>query len=128
MALCFRRSAIRLPARFHREKTMIKKTPSGYKVLSEKGKNLGGPYKTKKAAEKEIGASGVLQTRKITFSLESNSRKANARDPLAGLPAFHARLAQNLNEQLTPTQSERVATSRLLPGEYGNSTVRVGTQ
>jgi len=25
---------------------MIRKTSSGYKVLSEKGKNLGGPYKT----------------------------------------------------------------------------------
>jgi hypothetical protein len=33
---------------------MIKKTPSGYKVLSEKGKNLGGPYKSKKAAEKRL--------------------------------------------------------------------------
>jgi len=30
---------------------MIKKVAGGYKVLSEKGKNLGGPYKTKKEAE-----------------------------------------------------------------------------
>ena len=31
---------------------MIKKVKEGYKVTSEKGKNLGGPYKTKKEAEK----------------------------------------------------------------------------
>jgi hypothetical protein len=38
-----------------REVTMIKKTESGYKVVSEKGnKNLGGPYKTKKEAEKRL--------------------------------------------------------------------------
>lgn len=36
------------------EITMIKKTKDGYKVLSEGGKNLGGPYKTKKAAEKRL--------------------------------------------------------------------------
>ena len=34
--------------------TMIKKTKDGYKVLSEGRKNLGGPYKTKKAAEKRL--------------------------------------------------------------------------
>lgn len=33
---------------------MIKKTKEGYKVTSEKGKNLGGPYKTKAAAEKRL--------------------------------------------------------------------------
>ena len=34
---------------------MIKKVKGGYKVLSEKGKkNLGGPYKTKKEAEKRL--------------------------------------------------------------------------
>jgi hypothetical protein len=33
---------------------MIKKVAGGYKVLSEKGKNLGGPYKTKAAAEKRL--------------------------------------------------------------------------
>ena len=34
---------------------MIKKTEGGYKVVSEKGnKNLGGPYKTKKKAEKRL--------------------------------------------------------------------------
>lgn len=32
---------------------MIKKTSTGYKVVSEKGKNLGGPYPTRaKAAER----------------------------------------------------------------------------
>jgi hypothetical protein len=33
---------------------MIKKVKSGYKVLAEKGKNLGGPYKSKKDAEKRL--------------------------------------------------------------------------
>ena len=33
---------------------MIKKVADGYKVVSEKGKNLGGPYKTKKQAEKRL--------------------------------------------------------------------------
>ncbi len=35
-------------------KAMIKKVAGGYRVLSEKGKNLGGPYKTKAAAEKRL--------------------------------------------------------------------------
>jgi hypothetical protein len=34
--------------------TMIKKVAGGYKVLSEKGKNLGGPYKTRKQAETRL--------------------------------------------------------------------------
>jgi hypothetical protein len=33
---------------------MIRKTAGGYKVLSEKGKNLGGPYKTRAQAEKRL--------------------------------------------------------------------------
>jgi hypothetical protein len=33
---------------------MIKKEKSGYKVLSEKGKNLEGPYKSKAAAQKRL--------------------------------------------------------------------------
>jgi hypothetical protein len=33
---------------------MIKKVGGGYKVLSEKGKNLGGPYKSKQAAQKRL--------------------------------------------------------------------------
>jgi hypothetical protein len=33
---------------------MIKKVKSDYKVLSEKGKNLGGPYKSKAAAQKRL--------------------------------------------------------------------------
>jgi len=32
------------------EDTMIKHTPEGWVVKSEKGKRLGGPYKTKKEA------------------------------------------------------------------------------
>lgn len=33
---------------------MIKKVSGGYQVVSGKGKNLGGPYKTKAAAEKRL--------------------------------------------------------------------------
>jgi hypothetical protein len=33
---------------------MIKKVSGGYKVVSEKGKNLGGPYKSKPEAEKRL--------------------------------------------------------------------------
>lgn len=33
---------------------MIRKTSGGYKVLSEKGKNLGGPYKTRAQAERRL--------------------------------------------------------------------------
>jgi hypothetical protein len=33
---------------------MIVKTAKGYSVKSEKGKNLGGPYSTKKEAQKRL--------------------------------------------------------------------------
>ena len=33
---------------------MIHKASNGYYVLSEEGKNLGGPYKTKEEAEKRL--------------------------------------------------------------------------
>jgi len=33
---------------------MIRKTKSGYKVLSEKGKKLGGPYKSLAEAKKRL--------------------------------------------------------------------------
>jgi hypothetical protein len=33
---------------------MIRKVKEGYKVMSEKGKNLGGPYKSKAAAQKRL--------------------------------------------------------------------------
>jgi hypothetical protein len=33
---------------------MIRKVKGGYKVLSSKGRNLGGPYKTKAEAEKRL--------------------------------------------------------------------------
>jgi hypothetical protein len=33
---------------------MIKKVKAGYKVLSSKGKNLGGPYKTEEGAKKRL--------------------------------------------------------------------------
>jgi hypothetical protein len=34
---------------------MIRKRKDGYVVLSEKGKKLGGPYKTREAAQKRLG-------------------------------------------------------------------------
>ena len=37
-----------------RSEFMIRKVSGGYKVLSEKGKNLGGPYKSKKKAAKRL--------------------------------------------------------------------------
>lgn len=33
---------------------MIRKSGKGYKVVSHKGKNLGGPYKSKAAAAKRL--------------------------------------------------------------------------
>jgi hypothetical protein len=33
---------------------MIKKVPGGFKVVSEKGKNLGGPYLSEKQAMKRL--------------------------------------------------------------------------
>ena len=36
------------------EGEMIKKVKEGYKVTSSKGKNLGGPYKSKEAAKKRL--------------------------------------------------------------------------
>ena len=33
---------------------MIVKTANGYRVESEKGRNLGGPYKTKEEAQKRL--------------------------------------------------------------------------
>jgi hypothetical protein len=33
---------------------MIRKVKGGYKVLSSKGRNLGGPYKTREEAEKRL--------------------------------------------------------------------------
>lgn len=34
---------------------MIVKKKDGYHVVSEKGKNLGGPYKTREQAKKRLG-------------------------------------------------------------------------
>lgn len=33
---------------------MIRKVKGGFQVLSEKGKNLGGPYKSEEAAKKRL--------------------------------------------------------------------------
>ena len=43
-----------LRSRLYLEDEMIKKVSGGYKVLSSKGKNLGGPYKTKAEAQKRL--------------------------------------------------------------------------
>jgi len=43
---------------------MIKKVKGGYKVLSEKGKNLGGPYKSKEQAEKRLKQVEFFKRRK----------------------------------------------------------------
>jgi len=43
---------------------MIRKVSGGYKVISEKGKNLGGPYKTKKEAMKRLRAVEYFKHRK----------------------------------------------------------------
>jgi hypothetical protein len=40
--------------RQQKEEGMIVKTQKGYVVKSEKGKNLGGPYRSKKLAEKRL--------------------------------------------------------------------------
>jgi len=46
---------VAMPRSMREEDAMIKKVSDGYKVVSEKtGKNLGGPYKTKKEAEKRL--------------------------------------------------------------------------
>jgi hypothetical protein len=37
-----------------RRPSMIRKVKSGYKVVSTKGKNLGGPYKTMEEAKKRL--------------------------------------------------------------------------
>jgi len=47
-------ASARFAARMGKGVKMIKKVSGGYKVLSEKGKNLGGPYKTKKEAETRL--------------------------------------------------------------------------
>jgi len=43
---------------------MIKKVADGFKVMSEKGKNLGGPYKSKKQAEKRLKQVEFFKRRK----------------------------------------------------------------
>ncbi len=40
--------------RTEEEYPMIKKVQGGYQVLSSKGRNMGGPYKTKKEALKRL--------------------------------------------------------------------------
>ncbi len=45
---------------------MILKVKGGYKVVSESGKNLGGPYKTKEAAQKRLRQVEFFKHRKQT--------------------------------------------------------------
>ena len=53
---------------------MIKKVAGGYKVVSESGKkNLGGPYKTKKEAEKRL--------RQVEFFKHRKGRAPSRVDP-----------------------------------------------
>ena len=43
---------------------MIKKVAGGYQVLSEKGRNLGGLYRTRKEAEKRLRQVEFFKRRK----------------------------------------------------------------
>jgi hypothetical protein len=47
------------------ELVMIKKVEAGYQVLSEKGKNLGGPYKTLEEARKRLRAVEFFKHHKV---------------------------------------------------------------
>ena len=44
---------------------MIKKQKNGYRVLSSKGKNLGGPYKTIEEAKKRLRQVEFFKRRKM---------------------------------------------------------------
>jgi hypothetical protein len=44
---------------------MILKTKDGYQVLSKKGRNLGGPYKTLEEAEKRLRQVEFFKHRKL---------------------------------------------------------------
>lgn len=43
---------------------MIIKKPDGYHVVSEEGKNLGGPYKSKAEAEKRLATVEMFKSMK----------------------------------------------------------------
>jgi hypothetical protein len=47
-----------------REGDMIKKVQSGYQVVSSKGKNLGGPYRTVEEAKKRLRQVEFFKLRK----------------------------------------------------------------
>ena len=55
---------------------MIKKVSDGYKVVSHKGKNLGGPYKTRAQAEKRLRAwnSSSAKRASLKFARDRRSR------------------------------------------------------
>lgn len=48
-----------------RRAAMIKKSKEGYRVLSSKGRNLGGPYKTLEEAKKRLRQVEFFKHRKI---------------------------------------------------------------
>jgi hypothetical protein len=50
--------------RGEKEDAMIKKVSGGYQVVSSKGKNLGGPYKTLDAAKKRLRQVEFFKNRK----------------------------------------------------------------
>ena len=52
---------------------MIRKAGSGFKVLSEGGKNLGGPYPSKDAADKRLQQVEYFKSRK--GKMPSSKRK-----------------------------------------------------
>ena len=45
---------VRGPGTDERKAEMIKKVKGGYQVLSSKGRNMGGPYKTLEEAQKRL--------------------------------------------------------------------------
>lgn len=54
---------------------MIVKTPKGFYVVSEKGKNLGGPYSSSKEAQFRLDQVEYFKTKKAEMTKEANLRK-----------------------------------------------------
>jgi hypothetical protein len=62
---------------------MIKKVKDGYKVVSEKkGKNLGGPYKTREEAEKRL--------RQVEFFKHNKGKSEDTQVEFFGAPDIHS--------------------------------------
>ena len=58
------KSALQAHQAARRQTHMIKKVKGGYQVLSSKGKNLGGPYKTLAQAKKRLRQVEFFKRRK----------------------------------------------------------------